>query len=73
MRLLKGKSEVVAPISAPYNLLALPKIQGKYTNHIANRGHTRARQALSTRSMVFNDCASSALHSEDTGNLQNDI
>ena len=49
---------------------------GRRTNlgtHVADRGHTRARERLDTRTSVLDDSTSAALDSEDTSDLQDDV
>ena len=49
---------------------------GRRTNlstHVADRGHTRARERLDTRTSVLDDGASAALHGEDASDLEDDI
>ena len=49
---------------------------GRRTNlstHVADRGHTRARERLDTRTSVLDDGTSAALDREDTSDLQDDV
>ena len=49
---------------------------GRRTNlstHVADRGHTRARERLDTRTSVLDDGTSAALDGEDTSDLQDDV
>lgn len=41
--------------------------------HVTDRSHARARERLDTRTAVLNNGTSSALDSEDTSNLEDDI
>ena len=44
-----------------------------FSTHVANGGHSRARQGFNTGSIVFDDGTSSTLDGEDTSDLEDDI
>ena len=43
------------------------------STHVANRGHTRARERLDTGTGVLDDGASATLDGEDAGNLEDNV
>lgn len=44
-----------------------------FGTHVANSCHTRAGERLNTRTSVFDDGTGTALHCENTSNLENNI
>ena len=44
-----------------------------FSTHVADRGHTGARERLDTRSSVLDDSASSTLDGKNASNLEDDI
>ena len=43
------------------------------STHVANRGHTRARERLETRTSVFDDGTSTTLDRQNASDLEDDI
>lgn len=75
MRSLKGKREVVAPISAPMlpkRLLAMQQCRIGQGKHKDSR-HSCGRDSVNTGAEVFNDGASATLDGKDTSNLQDNV
>ena len=75
MRSLKGKSEVVAPISAPFFScqLSVILVEKDEFHHVANCSHASARERVGTGSEVLDDGAGATLDGEDASDLQDNV
>lgn len=44
-----------------------------FSSHVADGSHTGARDAVYTRTMIFDDGSGASLYSQNSGNLKDDI
>lgn len=75
MRSLKGKREVVAPISAPYYIVSGcgGKRQNRFAHHVTDCGHSSSRDGLYTRAEVLDNGTGTTLDGKDTSNLEDNV